>query len=317
MSRSSGRPGLHNVDLPLRPVARGKVRNIYAVDDDQLLIVASDRVSAFDVVMSESVPRKGEVLTMLTAWWLERLGHLTPHHLISAHPDDLADRLPALRDVDPQHWSRRSMLVHCTTPLPVECVARGYLSGSAWKEYRASGTLAGEPMPEGLVESARLPEPIFSPATKAHEGHDENIRYARVEELVGAEAAERVRQLTLALYAFGIGTTENRGLILADTKFEFGWDHSGRLRLIDEVMTPDSSRFWPQESYAPGRGQPSLDKQPLRDYLETLDWDKGPPPPTLPPHVVEHMTERYLKIFRLLTGAELDEWHPRRVGQPA
>lgn len=315
-------------DLLLPLHHRGKVRDVYRLDDHHLLLVASDRVSAFDVVMDRPVPRKGEVLTLLTAWWLERLGRDREvyHHMVAVRPGDILDRYPELaptRDV----WERRAMVVRRTEPVPVECVVRGYLAGSAWREYRDHGTLAGEPLPEGLVESARLPEPLFSPATKAAEGHDENITPAEVARRLGADVAERLADVSLGIYNYGGRVAAERGILLADTKFEFGWtaeDEGGRLLLIDEVMTPDSSRFWPKESYAPGRGQPSLDKQPLRDWLDALDgWDKRPPPPPLPDRVVEASTARYLEIFRRLTGTELDAYEPppgaphRRVREAA
>jgi phosphoribosylaminoimidazole-succinocarboxamide synthase len=278
-----------------------------------LLMVASDRVSAFDVVLPQPIPAKGEVLTQVTAWWLSRLGDRMEHHLISVIPDEIEERLPALAGSRDQ-WARRSMLVKRTEPVLVECVVRGYLSGSAWKEYRSAGTLAGEPLPNGLVESGRLEPAIFSPATKAQEGdHDENITFDAVQELLGPDLAHELRDLALQIYAYGARVAEEKGIILADTKFEFGRDPDGKILLIDEVLTPDSSRFWPREHYATGRGQPSLDKQPIRDYLDGLsDWDKRPPPPDLPPEVVRASTERYLEIFRRLTGTELAEFIPPR-----
>ena len=303
--------------LPLPLLHRGKVRDVYEAGSDRLLIVASDRVSAFDVVMGRPVPRKGEVLTLLTAWWLERLRWI-PHHLLSVDPEHIVERLPELEETRAT-WARRAMLVARAEPVPVECVVRGYLSGSAWKEYRESGTLAGEPMTAGLRESDRLPTPLFSPATKAARGlHDENIPFAGVVERLGRELAERMRELSLRIYDVGRATCLERGIILADTKFEFGLDEDGRLLLIDEVLTPDSSRFWPGESYAPGRAQPSLDKQPIRDWLDGLPgWDKTPPPPELPDWVVEAATARYLEIFRRLTGAALDDWRPPRFEEGA
>jgi phosphoribosylaminoimidazole-succinocarboxamide synthase len=301
--------------LPLPLLHRGKVRDVYEVDADRLLMVASDRVSAFDVVMSRAVPRKGEVLTLLTAWWLDRLSGVD-HHLIAVDPDRIAALHPELEGSLPR-WARRAMLVRRTRVLPIECVVRGYLAGSAWKEYRESGTLAGEPMPEGLRESDPLPDPpgpLFSPATKAEQGrHDENIPFSGVVARIGEPMARRLRDQALRIYAEGRAAADQRGIILADTKFEFGVDPEGRVLLIDEVMTPDSSRVWPKESYAPGRGQPSLDKQPIRDWLDALPgWDKQPPPPALPDAVVDATTGRYLEIFRRLTGAELDDWTPPR-----
>ena len=296
--------------VPLPLLYRGKVRDIYDVGDSLLLMVASDRVSAFDVILTQPIPRKGEVLTQITAWWLDSLGGVVDHHLLSSDADEIVDRVPSLRECR-EAWADRSMLVHHTDPVLIECVVRAYVSGSAWKEYRTSGTLAGEPLPEGLVESQKLPIPIFSPATKAQTGHDENIPFSGVVEHLGEEEANRLRELSLAVYAHGAQIAEEHGIILADTKFEFGHHADGRLLLIDEVLTPDSSRFWPADLYEPGRGQPSLDKQPVRDFLDGLtDWDKSPPPPDLPDHVVRETTERYLEIFRRLTGTELDDFRP-------
>ncbi|MBW3554149.1 MAG: phosphoribosylaminoimidazolesuccinocarboxamide synthase [Gemmatimonadetes bacterium] len=281
---------------------------MYDVGEDRLLMLATDRLSAFDVVMAEGIPWKGAVLTAVTVWWLERLGDIVENHLIASDPEDIVARVPELEESRPQ-WAGRALLVRRTKPLPVECVVRGYLSGSAWKEYRETGTLAGEPLVEGLRESDRLDPPIFSPATKAGSGHDENITLDRVRELLGAATADRLRDTSLALYGRGRQLAAETGIILADTKFEFGLA-ADRLVLIDEVMTPDSSRFWPEETYAPGRSQPSLDKQPVRDYLEELTragrWNKTPPPPALPPAVIEATTARYLDVHRRLTGRELE-----------
>jgi len=294
------------LDLPL--LHRGKVRDVYEVDERTLLMVASDRVSAFDVVLDRPIPRKGEVLTLITAWWLSRLGDHVPHHLLAVDPDLIVQRHPALaaeRDV----WARRSMLVRRTDPVLVECVVRGFIAGSAWKEYEKRGTLAGEPLPRGLRESERLDSPVFSPATKAQEGHDENITFSRTEEILGADVARRLRDLSLEIYGFGRDVAAERGILLADTKFEFGIDGGGELLLIDEVMTPDSSRFWPKEHYEVGRGQPSLDKQPIRDWLDGLpEWDKTPPPPPLPDEVVEAASARYQDVFRRLAGVSLDDY---------
>ncbi|MDX1646079.1 MAG: phosphoribosylaminoimidazolesuccinocarboxamide synthase [Longimicrobiales bacterium] len=307
---------IHRTELDLPLLHRGKVRDVYEVDDETLLMVTSDRVSAFDVVLPQPVPRKGEVLTMITAWWLERLEReeRIDHHLIAVDPDAIVARHPDLagsRSV----WGRRSMLVHRTNPVLVECVVRGYISGSAWKEYSREGTLAGEPLPEGLQESQKLEPAIFSPATKAQEGeHDENITFHRMNEILGDELAERLRALSLRIYGYGRDVAETREIILADTKFEFGFDRSERLLLIDEVLTPDSSRFWPKESYGIGRGQPSLDKQPVRDWLDTLDWDKSPPPPDLPEEVVDAASRRYKEVFRRLTGIPLDDYQPPPFG---
>ena len=296
--------------MPLPLLYRGKVRDIYDVGDSRLLMVASDRVSAFDVILRQPIPRKGEVLTQLTAWWLDSLRGLVDHHLLSCDPDEIADLVPSLRE-SREAWAGRGMLVHRTDPVLIECVVRGYISGSAWKEYRTSGTLAGEPLPESLVESEKLPTPIFSPATKAQTGHDENIPFSGVVEHQGEEEANRLRELSLAVYGHGATIAREHGIILADTKFEFGHQEDGRLLLIDEVLTPDSSRFWPADLYEAGRGQPSLDKQPVRDFLDGMpDWDKSPPPPDLPDHVVRETTDRYLEIFRRLTGTDLDEFRP-------
>ncbi len=306
------RSAISTTSLPFPLVARGKVRDVYDVGESRLLIVATDRLSAFDVVMAEPIPCKGEVLTQATAWWLPRLADVSRNHMLAVDPDAIAAGVPGLggtRDV----WARRAMLVRRTRPFPVECVVRGYLSGSAWKEYRESGTLAGEPLPKGLVESARLDEPIFSPATKAEAGHDENITFDQMAGIVGGETAEELRRRSLAIYSRGREIAEGAGIIIADTKFEFGSLPDGTILLIDEVLTPDSSRFWPRESYRPGGPQPSLDKQPVRDYLDALTargaWDKAPPPPPLPAEVVEATSLRYRDLFRRLTGVEVDRFH--------
>ncbi len=296
--------------LPLPLVRRGKVREVYAVDDDHLLLVASDRVSAFDIVMREPIPSKGAVLTQVSAFWFERLASVVPSHYITARADEILERLPELRNYRDQ-LAGRAMLVRRTVPIPFECVVRGYLSGSAWLEYRASGTLAGEPLPSGLIESARLEPPIFSPATKAESGHDLNVTTSAVAAELGTELTERLREASFAVYRAGRDHAASRGIIIADTKFEFGTDGEGTLRLIDEVMTPDSSRFWPADRYQPGRSQPSFDKQPLRDYLAALrsagSWNGEAPPPTLPPDVVEATSRRYLEAFRLITGQDLEQ----------
>jgi phosphoribosylaminoimidazole-succinocarboxamide synthase len=294
--------------LPLPLVRRGKVRDVYSVDADRLLIVATDRVSAFDVVMAEAVPAKGAVLTQLTAWWLRQLEGVVPHHMLTADAAEIVREVPALR-AHHALLAGRTMLCRRTEVYPVECVMRGYLSGSAWKEYRHQGTLAGEPLPAGLRESDRLDPAIFSPATKAETGHDENITRAQVREVVGDTVAAELERLARAIYAFGCTVAEPRGIILADTKFEFG-HVGGQILLIDEVMTPDSSRFWPADAYAPGRGQPSFDKQPLRDYLDLERaagrWNGEAPPPPLPAEVVTATSLRYLDAFRRLTGTPLD-----------
>ena len=306
-------PTLVTTSLPFPLKVRGKVRDVYDLGD-ALLMVATDRVSAFDVVMPQPVPRKGEVLTLVSAWWFRQTASRVPNHLLSVDPDVIARRYPALAGTR-ELWARRSMLVRRLRPFPVECVVRGYLSGSAWKEYREHGTLAGEPLPSGLAESDRLDPPVFSPATKAETGHDENIPFRRMEEIVGAAAAAALRDASLALYLRGREVAETKGIIIADTKFEFGADDDGTIRVMDEMLTPDSSRFWPAESYAPGRGQPSLDKQPLRDWLEERtargEWDKAYPAPDLPDDVVRATSERYQDAFRRLTGIELDDFDLR------
>ncbi|MEX2527171.1 MAG: phosphoribosylaminoimidazolesuccinocarboxamide synthase [Gemmatimonadota bacterium] len=288
--------------LPLELLHQGKVRDVYRAGQDRLLLVASDRISAFDVVMSEAVPGKGEILTLLTAWWLSRLEGQIHHHLLSVDPEEIAREVPALSGREEQ-WARRASLVRQTRPLPVECVIRGYISGSAWQEYRNHGTLAGEPLPTGLRESDPLEPPIFSPATKATSGHDENIPPREVAKQLGEEMAAELEARSRLLYEHGARTVAEAGLILADTKFEFGLDPQGRLTLIDEVLTPDSSRYWPVEAYAPGRGQPSMDKQPIRDFLAALpDWDRNPPPPSLPTQVIEATRHRYRELFQRLSG---------------
>ena len=296
--------------LPLPLLRRGKVREVYEVDADHLLIVASDRVSAFDVVMREPVPRKGAVLTQISAFWFEHLAEVFPSHYVTARTAEILDRVPGLAAME-RELAGRAMLVRRAPPVPFECVVRGYLSGSAWAEYRDRGTLAGEPLPPGLLESDRLEPPLFSPATKAETGHDLNVPFATVAATLGQALATRLRDASFAIYQAGRDHAEHRGLIIADTKFEFGIDGDGTLRLIDELLTPDSSRFWPADRYAPGRGQPSFDKQPLRDYLASLkaasQWNGEAPPPSLPRQVVEATSLRYLEAYQLLTGSELSE----------
>ena len=296
--------------LPLELVRRGKVREVYAAGPEHLLLVASDRVSAFDVVMAEAIPRKGAVLTQISAFWFERLAGVVPTHFETASTAEILDRLPALREWE-DDVRGRAMLVRRTLPVPFECVVRGYLSGSAWQEYRARGTLAGEALPTGLVQSARLDPPLFSPATKAETGHDENVTFPTMAAALGPDLARRLRDASFAVYQAGREYAAGRGIIIADTKFEFGTDSAGTLRLIDEVLTPDSSRFWPADGYRPGSAQPSFDKQPLRDYLAELrrggQWNGEAPPPPLPPDVVDATSRRYLDAYRRLTGRELEE----------
>ena len=294
--------------LPLRHLRRGKVREVYEVDAERLLLVASDRVSAFDVVMREQIPHKGAVLTQLTAWWLGQFDDVVRHHMLTANADEIMAAVPALAGYRAALVGR-AMLCRRTEVFPIECVVRGYLSGSAWKEYQARGTLAGEPLPPKLRESERFEPPIFSPATKAEVGHDENITLDRMAALIGDDEARELRRLSLLVYERGRAIAAGRGIIIADTKFEFGRDRDGAVRLIDEVLTPDSSRFWPADRYEPGHGQPSFDKQPLRDYLDAERragrWNGEAPPPTLPPEVVRATSERYLDAFRRITGHPL------------
>lgn len=302
-------------ELPLPLARRGKVRDVYSVGDDRILLVATDRVSAFDVVMRESIPFKGTVLTQLTAWWLRKLEPYVRHHMISADAYEIVAEIP---EIAPHLDALRGRAMLCgrAEVFAIECVIRGYLSGSAWKEYSAKGTLAGEKLPPGLRESDRLAIPLFSPATKAEAGHDENITVERMREIVGDEQAAELERLTRIVYDHGREIAAERGIIIADTKLEFGYEasRSGRFDpsgviLVDEVLTPDSSRFWPERSYEAGRSQPSFDKQPLRDYLDDQrragGWNGEYPPPSLPNEVVQATSDRYLEIFRLLTGAPL------------
>ncbi len=284
-------------DVPL--LARGKVRDIYDLGD-RLLIVATDRISAFDVVMPNGIPDKGRVLTQMSLFWFDLTREIVDNHLITAEVSEYPAELRAHAD----QLAGRSMLVKKAEVLPIECVVRGYLAGSGWKEYRAGGTVCGIELPAGLRESDKLPAPLFTPATKAEEGHDENISPARAAELVGEDAYRQVERASLAVYQRAADHALARGIIIADTKFEFGWSE-GRLMLVDEVLTPDSSRFWPADEYQPGRSQKSFDKQPVRDYLESIGWNKQPPAPELPPEVVEGTTRRYREAYRLLTGREL------------
>jgi len=295
-------------DLPLQRIGRGKVRDIYAVGDDRVLLVTTDRISAFDVVMAETIPMKGAVLTQISAWWFDQLEGVVPHHMISADADTIIGEVPALKG-HRADLAGRAMLCRRTTVFPIECVIRGYISGSAWKEYAQQGTLAGEKLAPGLVESAKLEPAIFSPATKAETGHDENITVARMREVVGDEVAHELESMARAVYTLGERISRDQGIIIADTKFEFGRDGEGRIILIDEVMTPDSSRFWAADVYKPGQPQPSFDKQPLRDYLDAERragrWNGDAPPPPLPASVVEATSKRYLEAFRRVTGNEL------------
>ena len=295
-------------DLPLPRIGRGKVRDIYAVGDDRVLLLATDRISAFDVVMAETIPMKGAVLTQISAFWFKALEGVVHHHMITADADAIVGEVPALQD-HRASLRGRAMLCRRTKVFPVECVIRGYLSGSAWKEYAAHGTLAGERLPAGLVESGKLEPAIFSPATKAETGHDENIPIARMREIVGEESAYTLESMTRAVYRLGEKLARDQGIIIADTKFEFGRDADGRIILIDEVMTPDSSRFWAADAYAPGRPQASFDKQPLRDHLDSERragrWNGEAPPPPLPASVVDATSKRYLEAYRRITGKDL------------
>jgi phosphoribosylaminoimidazole-succinocarboxamide synthase len=295
-------------NLPLPKIGRGKVRDIYAVGDDRVLLLTTDRISAFDVVMGETIPMKGAVLTQISAFWFDALEGVVPHHMVSADADAIIAEVPVLKE----HRSEilgRAMLCRRTTVFPIECVIRGYLSGSAWKEYAAHGTLAGEKLAAGLVESEKLEPAIFSPATKAESGHDENITISRMREVVGLETAYTLESMTRAVYTLGEKLARDQGIIIADTKFEFGRDQDRRIILIDEVMTPDSSRFWAADAYQPGQSQPSFDKQPLRDYLDAerkaSRWNGDAPPPPLPRSVVDATSKRYLEAYRRVTGKDL------------
>jgi phosphoribosylaminoimidazole-succinocarboxamide synthase len=285
-------------DFPL--VARGKVRDVYAVGDDKLLMIATDRISAFDCILGSPIPGKGVVLTQLSLFWFDFLRDLTPNHLITANVDEYPAGLRPYRD----QLEGRSMLVHRAEMVEIECVARGYLAGSGWKEYKSSKSVCGIPLPNGLLDGSRLPEPVFTPAFKAKTGHDENITFERASELVGADLAGKLRDLTLGIYSAASAYALTRGILLADTKFEFGF-FGGQLILGDEVLTPDSSRFWPATDYRPGSAQPSFDKQFVRDYLETLTWDKRPPAPELPDEIVRKTQQKYLEAYTRLTGRSL------------
>jgi len=289
-----------SLDLPgIHKLRSGKVRDIFDLGEN-LLFVATDRISAFDVIMPNGIPRKGEVLTQISYFWFSQTETFQPNHLVSRD----GDALPANLQKYAQQLSRRSMIVKKAKPLTIECVVRGYLAGSGWKEYRERQTVCGIKLPAGLKESSELPEPIFTPATKAESGHDENISFEQAAGMVGQETAERVRAASLKLYNFARGYARQRGIIIADTKFEFGM-FNGDLLLIDEVLTPDSSRFWPADQYEPGKSQPSFDKQFVRDYLETLDWNKTPPGPVLPAEVIARTQAKYLDAYQRLTGKPL------------
>ena len=295
-------------DLPLPRLGRGKVRDIYDAGNDRVLLLTTDRISAFDVVMAETIPMKGAVLTQISAWWFKQLEGLVPHHMISADADDIIRHVPALK-AHRADIVGRAMLCRRTTVFPIECVIRGYLSGSAWKEYAVEGTLAGEKLKGGMLESEKLEPAIFSPATKAESGHDENITVAQMRGILGDEVTDALERMTRAVYGKGESVARGRGIIIADTKFEFGRDDKGQIILIDEVMTPDSSRFWATDIYKPGQPQPSFDKQPLRDWLDSERragrWNGEAPPPALPASVVDATRQRYLEAYRRITGSEL------------
>jgi phosphoribosylaminoimidazole-succinocarboxamide synthase len=289
--------------LGLPHVHSGKVRDIYAVGDDRLLMVTSDRISAFDIVMAEPIRNKGRVLTAMSAFWFASLSDVVPGHLVST---EIADLPPSAQAADAD-LAGRVMLTTKAEMLPVECIVRGYIAGSAWKEYRTSGTMHGVRLPVELRESERLPEPVFTPSTKAAQGHDENISFSAAAGLLGEALAAKVRTVSLELYRQGADWARDRGIIIADTKFELGLVE-GDLVLCDEVLTPDSSRFWPTDAYAPGTTPPSFDKQPVRDYLDGLDWDKRPPPPPLPGEVVSATSSRYIEAYERVTGRSFADW---------
>lgn len=291
--------------LELEFLRSGKVRDVYRVDEEQLLIVATDRISAFDCILPTLIPGKGVVLTQISKFWFERLASITPNHLLTAQVDNFPAQLRQRLSATTRHLlAGRSMLVARTEVIPFECVVRGYLAGSGWKDYQATGAVGGHTLPPGLVESVRLPAPIFTPATKSEAGHDINISVAEMAQELGEELTRRLEAISLRLYQEAARYAEQRGIIICDTKFEFGFK-DGQLILIDELFTPDSSRFWPRDQYQPGRPQPSFDKQFVRDYLETLDWDKRPPAPTLPQDIADRTGQKYLEAYRLLTGHDL------------
>ncbi len=287
----------------LRLVHSGKVRDVYDAGEGRLLMVASDRISAFDVVMAEPIPDKGRVLTAMTAFWVGQLADVAPSHLVSVDPADFPEGAAEVPDA-----AGRAMLVRRADMLPIECIVRGYLSGSAWKEYRSQGTVHGEALPPGLEQSSPFPEPLFTPSTKAQSGHDENVSFAEARSMVGSEVADAARDISLAAYERAAKWAADRGVIIADTKFELGFI-DGELAICDEVLTSDSSRFWPAAEWRPGTVPPSLDKQPVRDWLETTGWDKSPPPPRLPADVVSSTRERYVSAYEVITGRRFEDWY--------
>ena len=296
MKNEIGTPTVLKTDFPgAERVARGKVRDMYRANE-HLLIVTTDRISAYDVVMNEGIPGKGVVLTQISVFWFNRMGDIVPNHLISTKIDDLPEVFYPYRD----QLEGRSMLVKKAKTIPIECVVRGYITGSGWKEYKSSGTVCGIRLPQNLRESEQLPEPIFTPATKAEEGHDENISFDQTVEIIGGELAEKLRTLSIDIYKRAVTEAEKRGIIIADTKMEFGM-YKDEVLLIDELLTPDSSRFWPKDEYQPGQSQKSFDKQFLRDYLESLDWNKQPPPPPLPDEIIQKTAEKYQDALRLFS----------------
>ena len=296
----SGKVMLKSDFKDLKLIRSGKVRDLYEIED-KLLLVATDRMSAFDVVMDDPIPDKGRVLNSLSLFWFEKLKATVKNHIISTNPEEYPDPCPSYKD----ELDKRSMLVRKIEPLPVECIVRGYLSGSGWNEYQEKGSICGITLPSGLKESEQLPEPIFTPSTKAEMGlHDENISLEKVAELIGQEKAEKIRELSLKIYSYGRELAAEKGIIIADTKFEFG-SENGDIILIDEVLTPDSSRFWPMDTYRPGGPQKSFDKQFLRDYLNSLDWPKKPPPPKLPAEIINKTREKYLEALERLTGERI------------
>lgn len=298
---SSSKTVLQTSFPDLKLLRRGKVRDVYEIDAEHLLIVATDRLSAFDCVLPTPIKRKGEILTALSKFWFGQLSNISPNHLITTEVEEM----PAIVNQYGDDLRGRSMFVKRTEVFPVECVVRGYLSGSGWKDYKATGEVCGHRLPEGLLESSKLPAPIFTPATKAESGHDENISEEHVKELLGEETTNHLRDTALALYKEASEYAIERGIIIADTKFEMGKDKDGKIILVDEALTPDSSRFWPLDKYEAGKSQPSFDKQFVRDYLETLDWNKQPPAPALPEEIAKATTVRYLEAYKLLTGKDL------------